>query len=300
MFIKSSGRVAAGAIAEHYLKKAHGIEIVAFVSSVGKIHLPDSLAPPSLTSLKGGEDEDDVEDALSPEFRKLLSTISREEVDKYPTRCPHQETSEKMTQVKLIPNRVSPFVFSDYFFISHRESSAQKTTKIQLAELSLASSGTSLVVSENPVLTRLKLNWHTPCCRYPPLKRLRSGPASVEPRSQAADITTCSSSETTALSSPQQTGAVVSRAVSPTERTSTSGSASNPLRPSPSHRKPPNTMEPPESSLPEEGTIPASCPVRSPSSRPWLRWSSLINSSSRTHARPPLACFLPSPPYPLQ
>ena len=93
------GRVAAGAIAEHYLKKAFGIEIVAFVSSVGKVHLPDSLAPPSLTSLKGGENEDEVEDALSPEFQKLLATITREEVDKYPTRCPHQETSEKMTKV---------------------------------------------------------------------------------------------------------------------------------------------------------------------------------------------------------
>lgn len=93
------GRVAAGAIAEHYLKKAYGIEIVAFVSSVGKIHLPDSLAPPSLTTLKGGEEEDEVEDALSPEFRKLLATITREEVDKYLTRCPHQETSERMTQV---------------------------------------------------------------------------------------------------------------------------------------------------------------------------------------------------------
>jgi chorismate synthase len=93
------GRVAAGAIAEHYLRQAYGIEIVAFVSSVGKIHLPDSLAPPSLTALKGGEDDDEVEDALSPEFRKLLATITREEVDRYPTRCPHQETSEKMTQV---------------------------------------------------------------------------------------------------------------------------------------------------------------------------------------------------------
>ncbi|KAF9785902.1 chorismate synthase [Thelephora terrestris] len=91
------GRVAAGAIAEHYLKKVYGVEIVAFVSSVGKIHLPDSLAPPSLTSLKEGEEEDEVVDALSPEFRKLLATITREEVDKYTTRCPHQETSDKMT-----------------------------------------------------------------------------------------------------------------------------------------------------------------------------------------------------------
>jgi len=94
--------VAAGAIAEHYLRKAYGIEIVAFVSSVGKIHLPDSLAPPSLTTLEGGEEDDEVEDALSPEFRKLLTTITREEVDKYTTRCPHQETSEKMTQVSWL------------------------------------------------------------------------------------------------------------------------------------------------------------------------------------------------------
>ncbi|CAD6921695.1 unnamed protein product [Tilletia controversa] len=34
------GRVAAGAVAEKYLKDAFGVEIVAFVSSVGKIHIP--------------------------------------------------------------------------------------------------------------------------------------------------------------------------------------------------------------------------------------------------------------------
>ncbi|KAH9075756.1 chorismate synthase [Lactarius deliciosus] len=66
------GRVAAGAIAEKYLKQAHGIEIVAFVSS--------------------------IEDSLTPEFRTLLATVTREEVDKFPTRCPHAETSERMTK----------------------------------------------------------------------------------------------------------------------------------------------------------------------------------------------------------
>ncbi|GLB36592.1 putative chorismate synthase [Lyophyllum shimeji] len=91
------GRVAAGAIAEKYLKLAYGIEIVAFVSSVGKIHLPSSLAPPSLVS-SGAEDDDEVQDALSEAFQHLLKTITREEVDKYPTRCPHPETSERMTQ----------------------------------------------------------------------------------------------------------------------------------------------------------------------------------------------------------
>ncbi|PPQ67400.1 hypothetical protein CVT25_005979 [Psilocybe cyanescens] len=91
------GRVAAGAIAEKYLKLAYGIEIVAFVSSVGKIHLP-STALPSLTPGNLDEEDDTAQDALSKDFVNLLSTITREDVDKYLTRCPHPETSEKMTQ----------------------------------------------------------------------------------------------------------------------------------------------------------------------------------------------------------
>jgi chorismate synthase len=93
------GRVAAGAIAEKYLKQAHGIEIVAFVSSVGKINLPLSVVIPSHAVTEADEDNDGVEDALSPEFRNLLATVTREEVDKYPTRCPHPETSERMIKV---------------------------------------------------------------------------------------------------------------------------------------------------------------------------------------------------------
>ncbi|KAJ8587908.1 chorismate synthase [Rhizopogon salebrosus TDB-379] len=92
------GRVAAGAIAEKYLKQVYGIEIVAFVTSVGKIHLPSNVAPPSLTPLDGDEDNDEIADALSPEFRQLLATITREEVDKHPTRCPHPGTAERMTK----------------------------------------------------------------------------------------------------------------------------------------------------------------------------------------------------------
>lgn len=92
------GRVAAGAIAEIYLKQALGIEIVAFVSSVGKIHLPSALAPPSLAASNPDEDNDEVEDAISPEFRRLLATISRADVDKHATRCPHPETAERMTK----------------------------------------------------------------------------------------------------------------------------------------------------------------------------------------------------------
>jgi chorismate synthase len=88
------GRVAAGAIAEKYLRVAHGIEIIAFVSSVGKVRLPSSIS-----SSAGDEDDDDVEDALTPEFRKLLATVTRDEVDRYATRCPHAATSERMTKV---------------------------------------------------------------------------------------------------------------------------------------------------------------------------------------------------------
>ena len=96
-----TGRVAAGAIAEKYLKIAYGIEIVAFVSSVGKVHLPSTLAPPSLTPINDDENDDNVEDALSPDFVHLLSSITREDVDKHLTRCPHKETSDRMTQVRI-------------------------------------------------------------------------------------------------------------------------------------------------------------------------------------------------------
>jgi chorismate synthase len=79
----------------------YGIEIVAFVSSVGKIHLPSSIAPPSLVHLDDDEENDEAQDALSEDFRQLIATITREEVDKYPTRCPHPETSKRMTEVLL-------------------------------------------------------------------------------------------------------------------------------------------------------------------------------------------------------
>ena len=88
------GRVAAGAIAETYLKRSLGVEIVAFVSSVGKISIP---ASESSKHVQLDEENDEVEDALTPEFRQLLTTVTREQVDQYPTRCPHPETAERMT-----------------------------------------------------------------------------------------------------------------------------------------------------------------------------------------------------------
>ncbi|KAJ2783770.1 bifunctional chorismate synthase/riboflavin reductase [NAD(P)H] aro2 [Coemansia javaensis] len=71
------GRVAAGAVAEKYLAEAHGIEIVAFVSSVGAI----------------GMDAFDGDDAA---LQALLGRITRAEVDATPVRCPDAAASERM------------------------------------------------------------------------------------------------------------------------------------------------------------------------------------------------------------
>ncbi|KAI9801255.1 MAG: bifunctional chorismate synthase/riboflavin reductase [NAD(P)H] aro2 [Piccolia ochrophora] len=78
------GRVAAGAIAEKYLKLAHGVQITAFVSSVGPIHLfPPTPEYPSAS--------------INPDFLALLEHIDRETVDSFvPVRCPSAEVADKM------------------------------------------------------------------------------------------------------------------------------------------------------------------------------------------------------------
>lgn len=78
------GRVAAGALAEKYLREAYGTEIVAFVSSVGKVQMP--MYP------------DNDEQPLSDEFMNLLNTVTREQVDADNVRCPHPETAELMRE----------------------------------------------------------------------------------------------------------------------------------------------------------------------------------------------------------
>ncbi|KAI9676803.1 MAG: bifunctional chorismate synthase/riboflavin reductase [NAD(P)H] aro2 [Trizodia sp. TS-e1964] len=80
------GRVAAGAVAEKYLKLAYGIEIVAFVSSVGNVHLvaPTAEYPSSLSN---------------PAYLPLLNTIDRRTVDSFlPVRCPNSEASARMAK----------------------------------------------------------------------------------------------------------------------------------------------------------------------------------------------------------
>lgn len=115
------GRVAAGALAEKYLKEAFGVEIVAFVSSVGKVHIPrfpgEQLAPAPKANIEDpsapassvdnvvvydGLSAAEAEEPLSKEFRDLLKSVSREEVDKTTIRCPHPAAAERMEQRILL------------------------------------------------------------------------------------------------------------------------------------------------------------------------------------------------------
>ena len=67
------GRVAAGAIAEKFLRETYGVEIVAWVSAVGTVDAPET----------------DTE------------TITRDAVDQNAVRCPHAEAARKMEQAIL-------------------------------------------------------------------------------------------------------------------------------------------------------------------------------------------------------
>ncbi|KAF2872278.1 chorismate synthase [Massariosphaeria phaeospora] len=81
------GRVAAGAIAEKYLRQAYGIEIVAFTASVGNVF----LFPPSATHPTA---------ATNPEYLKLVERIDRKTVDSFlPVRCPHEESGKRMEKL---------------------------------------------------------------------------------------------------------------------------------------------------------------------------------------------------------
>jgi chorismate synthase len=70
------GRVAGGAIAELYLRRALGVEIVALVSGVGRVELS----------------QEDVQGLLE-------MGVSREQVDADPIRCPVKSVASKMTEV---------------------------------------------------------------------------------------------------------------------------------------------------------------------------------------------------------
>jgi chorismate synthase len=77
------GCVAAGALCEHYLKFVYGIEIVAWVSSVGSIHhIPPTTEYPCTSH--------------NPKFLQLLQGLTWESVDKSPVWCPDPEVAARM------------------------------------------------------------------------------------------------------------------------------------------------------------------------------------------------------------
>jgi chorismate synthase len=80
---KLQGRVAAGAIAEHYLNVVHGIEIVAFTSSIGSVTMADNVTA-------------DHESVM-----QLYATISRDMVDANEVRCPDEKCTAAMRQLIL-------------------------------------------------------------------------------------------------------------------------------------------------------------------------------------------------------
>jgi hypothetical protein len=72
------GCVATGAIAEKYLKTAYGIEIITFVSSIGKVHLLSSALNPN------SNNNDEAQDPLSDKFHQSPMQKSTST-----THCPH-------------------------------------------------------------------------------------------------------------------------------------------------------------------------------------------------------------------
>ncbi|EKG18844.1 Chorismate synthase [Macrophomina phaseolina MS6] len=81
------GRVAAGAIAEKYLKEACGVEIVAFTASIGSEFLfPPTAEHPNLST--------------NPDFLKLVDGIDRETVDSFlPVRAPDTDANSRMEKL---------------------------------------------------------------------------------------------------------------------------------------------------------------------------------------------------------
>ena len=76
--------MAAGAIAEKYLREAFGIEIVAFTNSIGN----EFLFPPTAEHPTA---------STNSEYLKLIDGITREKVDEYlPVRCPSDQVSRRM------------------------------------------------------------------------------------------------------------------------------------------------------------------------------------------------------------
>jgi len=83
------GRVAAGAAAEAFLREKFGVEIVAFVSSVGAISASTPMLDVADSAAGSAISENGIE-CID------LNTLTREMVDAYPVRCPAPESAKAM------------------------------------------------------------------------------------------------------------------------------------------------------------------------------------------------------------
>lgn len=108
------GRVAAGALAEKYLKEAYNMEIVAFVSAIGNVSI-DPTTPILDSSLilneVLGSSTFDVARKISESIDSwkskwtswwnTLKTVTRDDVDKNEVRCPDEKGAEEMRDLIL-------------------------------------------------------------------------------------------------------------------------------------------------------------------------------------------------------
>jgi len=83
------GRVAAGAAAEVFLRERFGVEIVAFVSSVGGISASAHILDGACSVAGNAVSQNSVE-------RIDLNTLTRGMVDAFPVRCPAPESAKAM------------------------------------------------------------------------------------------------------------------------------------------------------------------------------------------------------------
>ncbi|KAI8818740.1 chorismate synthase [Fimicolochytrium jonesii] len=85
------GRVAAAGIAEKFLRVSHGVEIVAFVSSIGNVNMEPMTG-------YGAPEEEAGWLAKWRSWWGTLRSIKREDVDKNDVRCPDAAIAERMRQ----------------------------------------------------------------------------------------------------------------------------------------------------------------------------------------------------------
>ncbi|KAJ3176178.1 bifunctional chorismate synthase/riboflavin reductase [NAD(P)H] aro2 [Geranomyces variabilis] len=91
------GRVAAAGVAEKFLRLTHGVEVVAFVASIGNV----SMEPMAAYPCEEGQDEEKQEAkwlAKWHEWWRVLKTVTRGDVDKNEVRCPDDKVAGRMRE----------------------------------------------------------------------------------------------------------------------------------------------------------------------------------------------------------